>query len=237
MTISKRMIDIGTPLATYQQMSTKLDSIQQGIEKLLQILGGVTSTCIFCDRDNHKSDSCRMSVEKRYQLLGEKSLCSRCLTSYSDPTHTIPCRAVCEECKQGHHKLLHPTVPKDRPSESETRTFFSTSQAALALAHYPLCSYQKLFGPSPYRLIDVTPRHRASLFLLFIFIYSFFLVLGVSCTADTFYFLLLFNPILFCLIEPNICYSLYVIQSLCSYCKRGRSLPTSLSPVSSNKGI
>uniref|UniRef100_A0A1I7W8E8 Uncharacterized protein n=1 Tax=Heterorhabditis bacteriophora TaxID=37862 RepID=A0A1I7W8E8_HETBA len=62
-------------------------------------------------------------------------------------------------------------------------------------------------------------------------------IIYMSCTADTFYFLLLFNPILFCLIEPNICYSLYVIQSLCSYCKRGRSLPTSLSPVSSNKGI
>uniref|UniRef100_A0A1I7W948 F-box domain-containing protein n=1 Tax=Heterorhabditis bacteriophora TaxID=37862 RepID=A0A1I7W948_HETBA len=80
----------------------------------------------------------------------------------------------------------------------------------------------RIFSTIPYHAARITLYYYILLncyiiVLALIFIvtcyYRYFIRNKVSCTADTFYFLLLFNPILFCLIEPNICYSLYVIQS------------------------
>uniref|UniRef100_A0A1I7XF25 Metallophos domain-containing protein n=1 Tax=Heterorhabditis bacteriophora TaxID=37862 RepID=A0A1I7XF25_HETBA len=119
------------------QIYERLAVIEQKVTRISHMLGEVTSDtmyCIFCNRDNHISDHCVLNIHRKYQVLGEKQLCSKCLKSYKDAEHIIPCMARCE--KSIAKKLcvtkmtVHQTVKryqelgtvKDRPRSERSRS-------------------------------------------------------------------------------------------------------------------
>uniref|UniRef100_A0A1I7X2M1 CCHC-type domain-containing protein n=1 Tax=Heterorhabditis bacteriophora TaxID=37862 RepID=A0A1I7X2M1_HETBA len=113
------------------QIYERLAVIEQKVTRISHMLGEVTSDtmyCIFCNRDNHISDHCVLNIHRKYQVLGEKQLCSKCLKSYKDAEHIIPCMARCEKCEEGHHSPLHSTSNKiviRRPTKAQRERKFT----------------------------------------------------------------------------------------------------------------
>uniref|UniRef100_A0A1I7XGC2 DUF4206 domain-containing protein n=1 Tax=Heterorhabditis bacteriophora TaxID=37862 RepID=A0A1I7XGC2_HETBA len=90
----------------------RVRNLEQEISSLKNVLKEAAVNlinCVFCDKNSHTSEQCFLSIPKKYQILSEKQLCSRCLKSYSDTNHEIPCIANCKTCKEGHHITLHLT--------------------------------------------------------------------------------------------------------------------------------
>ncbi|CAK1552938.1 unnamed protein product [Leptosia nina] len=115
--------------------------------------------CIVCEKDSHTVNKCLVfkerSIDERWALAKEKSLCFRCLKPRTK-NHRCPInRCNINECQRRHHPLLHPNEERNSsPTVEIVANASSTSAHRVYLKIIPVCVQGKNKSVNTFALLD-----------------------------------------------------------------------------------